>query len=164
MQKPELYKKTVDILFQAYFNDTLEHANCKACAVGNIVAANIGVRLSHYDSFGRVMPKEWKVGDPRTDTGVWFDAIYDGRVERCLYSEEVDYQVKATGYSAIELARIEYAFESAPTGKSDEDWMFNGLVAVLDVLKEIHMVSDEEASKSVQPFKSHFQTLTNKTA
>lgn len=42
MKRPELYQKTVDILVKAYFDDTLQHGNCYACAVGNIIAGNCG--------------------------------------------------------------------------------------------------------------------------
>ncbi len=44
MKNKSLYDKTVSILVDAYMNDTLQHGNCFACAVGNIVAANCDVK------------------------------------------------------------------------------------------------------------------------
>jgi len=43
--KAASFENTVDILVKAYINDTLEHNNCYACAVGNIVAHNMGERF-----------------------------------------------------------------------------------------------------------------------
>lgn len=57
------------------------------------------------------------------------------------YSGSAKKQIDATGYSWQELARVEYAFESAKKGESADDWMFNGLMAVLDVLADIHGVN-----------------------
>jgi hypothetical protein len=42
MIKEPLYHKTIGILVDAYFDDTLQHGNCSACAVGNLVAAAKG--------------------------------------------------------------------------------------------------------------------------
>jgi hypothetical protein len=56
-----------------------------------------------------------------------------------------------TGYSVHEIHQIEYAFENAPyQGDDTEEWMFNGLMAVVDVLAEIHgidLTAKEEAKK-----------------
>jgi len=56
----------------------------------------------------------------------------------------------------MDLAKIEFAFESAPhtCDESDEtnaEWMFNGLMAVVDVLAEIHNVNLEvkESAKAM---------------
>jgi hypothetical protein len=59
--------------------------------------------------------------------------------------------INATGYSVHEIHQIEYAFENAPyQGDDTEEWMFNGLMAVVDVLAEIHgidLTAKEEAKK-----------------
>ena len=57
-----------------------------------------------------------------------------------------DRAIAESGYSVDELARIEFAFESVPLG---EDRMFKGLMAVVDVLSDIHGVdlSVKEESK-----------------
>ena len=38
------FSNSVDILVKAYFNDTLRHGNCLACAVGNLMQAS-GVKF-----------------------------------------------------------------------------------------------------------------------
>src|SRR5258706_8814339 len=45
MKNELLYNKTINILKEAYFNNTLQHNNCYACAVGNIIAGNMGLKF-----------------------------------------------------------------------------------------------------------------------
>jgi hypothetical protein len=46
MNRPEVYHKSVQILYDAYFNDTLDvMVNCYACAVGNLIAGNLGMEI-----------------------------------------------------------------------------------------------------------------------
>jgi len=141
MKNKELYDKTISILVQAYLNDTLEHSNCAACAVGNIVAVNMGVKLFKQRYFAMPIGSR---GTP-ADTGLWFNAISDGFVNKNMLSPDILLQVKSTGYTPEELAKIELAFESAdaPNGISncfEPVWMYNGLMAVVEVLGQIHEV------------------------
>jgi hypothetical protein len=162
MNRPELYKKTVDILYQAYFNNTLEHGNCKACAVGNLVACNSGYRIARMlngkllwlDRTGRKVDSTW--GDVfRTPPKRLFRSqkqIID--LENFFGSSES--QILSTGYNVDELARIEFSFETASKGKSDEDYMYNGLAAVLEVLKQIHNITDEDNINNTR-FTDHYK-------
>jgi hypothetical protein len=154
--RPEIYKRTVDILFDAYFNDTLQHSNCCACAVGNIVAARCGFKLQALpNSYGdRVVT--WG----GAHTPAWDDVFMTAYGKQFTwfdnYTDEAKTQIDSTGFIVAELAKIEYAFETANKGTSSEDWMFNGLVAVLEVLKEIHEVTEDE--ESAQRFKAHYES------
>jgi hypothetical protein len=61
-------------------------------------------------------------------------------------------QIRSTGYSESEIARIEDAFEynsydNDYDNDSNEDTMFKGLMAVIDVLDEIHENKDEQTTK-----------------
>lgn len=151
MIREQLYKKTVDILFDAYFKGTLEHSDCNACAVGNIVAANCDEYVTQNRGFG------W----PRVFTTVTnSDGSHQQIITPDNYDGEAKRQIEVTGYSWKQLAKIELAFETADKGTSDEDYMFNGLVDVLEVLKEIHQVEDEPAQTSKTRFENHYATLT----
>lgn len=148
----DLYKKTVDTLYEAYFNDALEHNVCTACAVGNILGFmdwnNLFTTTKYEPSFSQVLLQT--------------DGIYYSKYDKeCLSNIKLIEQIEKSGYSWQELAKIEFAFESAPEGKSDEDYMFNGLVAVLEVLKNIHDIEDEASLENVKRFETHYQTLTN---
>ena len=130
------FEKTVDILVKAYLNDTLEHMNCRRCAVGNLMAA----------------------------AGVDFDVIGGGShwlayLGANFRDHPVDYtgydlvlglrQIEATGYSPEEIDRIEQAFERYAWGEGDK--MFNGLMALVDVLADIHGVDlqTKESAKAL---------------
>lgn len=131
MLKPELYQKTVDILVKAYFEDTLEHGNCEACAVGNIV------------NYGK--PKktlEW--------SNVFCTSSHIQIVEPRNYEGTAKDEIDSTGYTWQELSQIEYAFETAPRGNSDDKWMFNGLMAVIDVLDKIHENTDNQVTATTK--------------
>jgi hypothetical protein len=127
---------TVNVLVKAYMNNTLQHWKCQACAVGNIVAEATGfimtpdnIMENEWDWWGVVKPR-FCVSDQRRDRGIK--------------------QIEATGYCIEEIARIEFAFERSDRGASEEEWNFNGLMAVVDVLAEIHgidLTAKEEAKK-----------------
>lgn len=146
MKNQKLFEKTVGILVNAYRNDTLEHGYCHACAVGNIIAANCGIE----DDL------DWleKTGDyPITGWGLVFTtgAGYQ-RINESEYKGAAKFQIDSTGYSWQELAKIEYAFETAPKGNNDDDWMLNGLLAVYDVLCDIHEVDRSEVKAGEEVF------------
>jgi len=161
-KKLELYHKTVDILFQAYFNDTLRHGNCYACAVGNMIAANGGYKFeTDANAEDPGLSIYWKGFSPYSSDSK--DPVWPAWLE---YVREVNYyrddeeaakeEVRLTGYSRNELMLIEHAFENAVYGNSYEDYMFNGLVAVLEVLKQIHEIEDNEPH--VTRFRNHYNT------
>lgn len=145
------FENTVDILVKAYLNGTLEHSNCYACAVGNIVAYATGKKFIRSYAFMR----EWKWKDcdypaAGNDTGGWGQVIttccLDGvpQVNLNNFYGEAKIQIESTGYSPTELSKIEFAFERADEGYSEEEWMFNGLMAVVEVLAEIHQINIDQ--------------------
>jgi hypothetical protein len=145
MKDKELYDKTISILVKAYLNDTLQHCNCQACAVGNIVAGNLNIKLIKLEN--RVVSENYIINNPNSDSGLWYDAIGDGKV-RVKISDDILYQAKKTGYTPQQLANIELAFETAdaPNGiRNDFDplWMYNGLMSVVEVLGQIHEAEKE---------------------
>jgi hypothetical protein len=180
MNRVELYKQSIDILYQAYFDGTLKHGDCTACAVGNILkpaAQKIDVpnlRWHHlFLTVGKMSHKEDCIEFskqqivPEPGCMIAYNFLFG---HMCVPLSEIDehgrtaYQeakglVAASGYTEEELAEIEYAFEIADQGNSREDWMFNGLVAVLDELKRIHDVSDQDSQEALKPFHTHYQSL-----
>jgi hypothetical protein len=144
----------VNVLFDAYFNDTLEHSKCNACAVGNICReASFATGIVNYSWAALFITSpmaggyQWNYIDRGGQTA--FSSI------KGIDKADAFTLISATGYTPCELAEIEFAFECAPQGESKEDYMYNGLVAVLDVLKEIHEVTDEDSHVSKQRFSKH---------
>lgn len=144
MKKQKLFEKTVGILVHAFRNDKLQHGNCRACAVGNIVAANMGIDNQDDRSWTAVGTKPPGVLFGILPVG-WAELFItvNGKQSRRDSTEasfEAIHQVAVTGYTVDELAKVEFAFETAPKGMDDDEWMLNGLLAVYDVLCEIHEV------------------------
>lgn len=151
MKNKELFKKTVGILVNAYRNDTLKHGDCQACAVGNIIAVNCGINdtmsCAEWEEktgeFGRL---GW--------TKVFMTITYASLqvINEHEYTGAAKFQIDSTGYSWQELAKIEHAFETAPKGNNDDEWMLNGLLAVYDVLCDIHEVDRSEVKTGEEVF------------
>lgn len=174
MKNLELYNKTVDILFQAYFKGELEHGLCHACAVGNILkeaAAKVGVSNKRWAvKFITLLSEDYTHGSRQLIAGkseLLFANMLFGHYARTAENDneveilnEANLLLENSPYPIEDLIKIEAAFEKGYCGqkRDDEEWMFNGLVAVLDVLKQIHEVENDEPVKT--KFKNHYQTLT----
>jgi hypothetical protein len=143
MKNQELFEKTVAILATAYKENKLVHASCAACAVGNLVANNCGYDVGEYGDWHR---------DNKYVGSWWYNIVSHaaGRVSRLMYMPtpmqmEAQEQVASTGYTALQLAEIEAAFEGrgSLTGESnDELELYDRLVAVYEKLCEIHEVEE----------------------
>ncbi len=140
MNRPEIYERSINILREAYRNDVLFHNYCQACAVGNLVKACGGFPFD-YAMWRLVFETNYKTGVQYFNAAHYIGA---SRVE-----------IDQTGYSPIELARIEYAFETVDIkGKiNDDQHMLDGLLAVIDVLQDIHGVNQETTEVTKQSFR-----------
>ena len=148
MKNESLYRKTVDILVQAYMNDTLQHSNCHACAVGNLVSANIGIEKFITKPDGLLI---WSNGIPFwNDVHMFMSSVGIQNIDQTQYKDEAKNQIDATGYTWQQTAEIEKAFESALYGNSEDEWMLNGLMAVIDVLDKIHEVNDPDVTQKTK--------------
>jgi hypothetical protein len=136
MKRKELFDKTVAILVNAYINNTLVHNNCCACAVGNIIAANMQIKYDPY--------LKW-IGRQLAWSKVFVTMPFKSeQVQRpWAYNGSAKEQIDATGYSWPELALMEAAFESAPKHTTGDERMFRGLMAVIDVLGQLHGLNEE---------------------
>jgi len=142
MTNIEKFNDTVSILVNAYLNNELEHGNCAACAVGNIIASKRGVKP--------VLSCEMVAngGRYRFSDGS-FPAWIDVFITRTRFSKQIfvldgyigeaKEEIDLTGYSVFDLAKIEFAFERA-LNQDTEERMFEGLMNCVDVLAEIHGV------------------------
>lgn len=122
------FEKTVDVLVKAYLNDTLKHGWCNACAVGNLIADAMGKHPKHIE-------------------GAWYRKLIDGldyRIEGYHDPEEADRQIAILGYTHDEIIKIEHAFEGVDYKLPRDERMFLGLMAVVDVLADIHGIDLEK--------------------
>ena len=134
MKNKELYDRTVSILVDAYFNDMLLHRDPCGCAVGNLVANGIGCTVEKIILDDKQEEINWINAYP-----AWTNVFctYGGGKQEFYpsdYKGVAAIQIDSTGYKWPDLAKIEKAFETAPRGNSNEDWNFNGLMAVTERL------------------------------
>ena len=151
------FDHTVSVLVNAYVDDKLKHQDCSCCAVGNIISHACGYKREvlndkpFWTKGNKVFkPIKWlnafgtNVVDHQPGFLNWIVGNKHRVIKSWMKPEKIDSTVEAwaeaTGYTIMELARIESAFERAEFGKSKDEWMFNGLMAVVDVLAEIHGV------------------------
>jgi hypothetical protein len=155
MKNKERFDRTIKVLVNAFFNGTLAKGTCAACAVGNMVAAAIRLKLTRED-----------MSDVEKYNVFWMYPLNNYR--RCNNGFFINddhlqggkEQIEATGYSVEEINKIEYTFEKYTNlhftdyyDKTKEQIMedqYNGLMAVVDVLCEI------EGIQEVQQYKEMF--------
>lgn len=139
MTNQEKFEDTISILVKAYQNNTLQRGNCHACAVGNLIASKCGLV---YDE-----NNHWENNSPRW---YWvFITTFKGQHKSPNNYEGISKeQIDSTGYTWKQLAKIEFAFESAPKGETKDESMFNGLMAVVDVLMKMHKIDKKKESNT----------------
>lgn len=142
------FNHTVNVLVKAYLKGTLEHGNCFACAVGNLVTDANNCTFTRGRGFGLT----WKNGHPH-----WLDGVKFGQIKDSDNLEAAKKQAESTGYTLEEIAKIECAFEygypvdfSSPSPKSYDGYL--GLMRVVDVLADIHGISLEQKSEAKAMF------------
>lgn len=157
MNKPELFNKTIAILVKAYFKETLQKGEQCGCAIGNLIAANLGYN---------VVTTKYSI--------YWLNDMNDGSIPPLwqYVHENGEYrelspqsyfdigaaQLKSTGYQPYETILIERAFEFPYDWRyhdikyhddaNDDAPIFDRLMAVVDCLVQIHEGSEIEAEET----------------
>lgn len=149
MNRENIYKKSCDILYKAYFDGTLQHENCSACACGNLIAGN---KNYTFKKRGNENYFDWNESE---NSNHWYNKILGYK----YYNEEGEDQINATGYTEQEFRQIEKAFEGINSIYKEEDRMFKGLVAVLEELAKIHEIEETTNTKEKERFKKHYLEL-----
>lgn len=148
MKNKKLFEKSVQILSDAYFKDALKAQSCKACAVGNLIEGNGYKLIQGYSITAEVACK-----DNSCEHWLRYIGVYcrDEIPTKKWLNEELGLeQIKATGYTSQELNLVELAFERAE--KVSDDLMFDRLMAVVEVLQQIHECSEEDTVKAKGKF------------
>ena len=151
MKNQELFHKTVGILVKAYQQETLIHGLCHACAVGNLIAANCGVKPNTNKEISR--DPVWISNSSDFIRPSWTDKLSWGIIHDRSNKKAIE-EILSTGYSINEVAMIERAFENVNSGKSsgfDNDG-FQGLMSVVDALMLIHKANESEVLEAKSLF------------
>lgn len=157
MKNKELFNRTVDILVKAYQNDVLHYAYPCGCAVGSICAAAKGYKTKWVTEENDRLTIRWIDSEGQEHLANWTDIFING--EPSVFTSNLEKamnEINSTGYTWQELMAIEKSFGigwgiNYSTGMCEdileEDKQLKGLLAVYDVLCEIHEVNKEEVTK-----------------
>lgn len=177
MNRPELYHKTIETLRVAYYDGTLEHSKCITCAVGIICSPYLnqfGLGPAAWAS--KFMTSRSSDGVVQLFAEKGERVVLRGNIFRkthivvkcselpphfCNDEDKLYEALGLTGYTIKELAEIEHVFEAAPGYDihaphtamfRDPEWLYNGIVAVVDALGRIHEAADDETASSKAKF------------
>lgn len=151
MKTSDRFNKAISALVQAFFNETLAKGSCTACAVGSIIAANIGATIEKKSFQCDMSLRPWiEVFATNGETG-------HNEINEDAYVGRAKVLIDSTGYSWQELSSVENAFEvntkisfSRYRFLNKEQIMedqYNGLMAVVDVLCNIEGIESNETKK-----------------
>lgn len=148
------FHETIDILVKAYLNNTLEHHKCSACAVTNIIGHTgwtrffVTIQTDEGDNIIQHRADGETILIPSLFFGAYAVPVHEVPDHVIKEREAGLLAIESSGYSIDELARIEFAFETSDRGNSKDEHMFNGLVAIVDVLAEIHGIDLEQKEEA----------------
>lgn len=152
----ERIKKAIDIFLDAINEGTLMKAHCGACAVGNLCANALGMKINpttvrKAKKFHDMPNALWKCLFQTDELGFQDFRRYD----LMEYWESAEQLISKTGFSEVELSKIEYAFETNTKINWDRYYMHSkqeiradqirGLEAVVKV-----MLTFDDCKESVQ--------------
>ncbi len=138
MKNKKLFDKTTGILVNAYMKGTLIHADACACAVGNLIAGHNNYSINN--------ELNWTAKNGKHVCPEWTEALCGGA--------EITPQLKTIGYPLSDILKIERAFESGDWGHRDNDRTgYRGLMAVVDVLIDIHQGTAVQKVEAKELFK-----------
>lgn len=163
MIREQTFNKSVDILVTAFFDGELLKGSCTKCAVGNLLGGAIEW-ISHFytqhSTKKQVFNRIPVITNGESHTVHARELVIARPDLACQVRdmfEKADRLIEASDYSKEELMAIEHAFETAEEvdGVNSIDSQFNGLMAVMDVLFDIHQVDEGRQRQCRARFKAH---------
>lgn len=155
MNRIDLFKRTVDVLYKAYQHNHLQHITSCGCAVGNLVCNALEPhRFKEVQLSGNEQDREVFFAQQfmSVHSAWWAQILYERTglppdfVDANTLARGYD-EIKATGYTRSELSSIEWAFENAgrmndrmgleEKRSMDPDGLI-GLLSVINMLGDIH--------------------------
>lgn len=154
------FDRTIQALVTAFFQGTLVKGDCRACAVGNIVAHCNQIKLNVHKILKDPVNYNKQIGEWRKVFVTDEDGFQKTRPEN--YEGLSRIIIDSTGYQWMELAKIENAFEKSTkfyersytklnTVEIMQD-QYNGLMAVVEVLCEIEGIENPSEYKEMFAF------------
>jgi len=162
----ERVQRAIDIFLDSLNDGTLVAGSCAACAVGNLVAANCGVKLySRLDSDGdKTVTTEYntvflpELGKPaRLRSWVNLFCTGDSQTRGNIQDFSSDLQeemlaiVNRTGFTIDELAEIEYTFETVARHQ--------GVIHALEAVVKVMMNFDDNVEDVKEVFTNKAEAI-----
>jgi hypothetical protein len=170
MNRPDRFWRSIDVLATAYLEGSFRPFDCTACGIGNLIAADLDGASTSATSVGQWPSHsgsefgDWPEAKNVIDDHPWaltsaillldFEPVDLVKAHPLRYDllplsqysvTEVHPQLaKNLSYTNEELLRIEAVLLEKTEIDSSEDELFEGLMAVVDVLMDIHEVEDKD--------------------
>lgn len=158
MKNQEQFVKSIDILVDAYEKGNLQHMSPCNCAVGNLIAYNTG----EYDRSNKTgswvhlvnLIRQKSITDIHPNSNGLATHFQEVKHIQGVNSKNAFESFAPSGYNALEIEKIEAAFEkceinkftklgSPNRGANREDNPLEGLLRAVSVLGEIHEIPEE---------------------
>jgi hypothetical protein len=162
----ERVQKAIDIFLDSLNDGTLIAGNCAACAVGNLVAANCGVKLySKIDIYrdktvsaehdAVFLPELGRPARLRSWIGLFCTGKKQTRANIKDFSSEVQEEMLAivnrTGFTIDELAEIEYTFETVAR--------YQGVISALEAVVQVMLNFDDNVENVKEIFTNKAEAI-----
>jgi hypothetical protein len=169
MNRPDRFWRSIDVLATAYLEGSFRPFDCTACGIGNLIAADLDgastdASVEQWPSHSGSEFGDWPEAKNVIDDHPWaltsaillldFEPVDLVKAHPLRYDllplsqysvTEVHPQLaKNLSYTNEELLRIEAVLLEKTEIDSSEDELFEGLMAVVDVLMDIHEVEDKD--------------------
>lgn len=161
MNRPELFKKTYDIMLAKWQEDVIEPRSACGCWIGSLIAGNAeqipenerpeALRLKRE---GILVNAEWSRLFSTSYSRFTMEAYQYRSFDKAERYHDAKIQVDITGYTMEELANMEYAFESMFSQSEDIN---ESIMSALDSLLKIHDVDDDEAELTINEFMCYYK-------
>ena len=147
----ERVQKAIDIFLDSLNSNTLINGTCTACAVGNLIAAECGIKLSVRDGFVTADNYYFMTPYGPVHFATWNNLFITGEFgqtknDLSSYSLEHQLQIQAlidtTGFTIDELAEIEHTFETVARHQ--------GVIHALEAVVKVMMKFDEVDSSVIK--------------
>lgn len=155
------FDHTIGVLVNSYLKNTLVHHTCAACAVTNIIGHSgwsrffVTIQNSNGTDIIQYKAQESEILVPSILCGARVVPLSEVCGDTLIEREAGFAAIVKSGYTIEELAKIEFAFETAARGNNEEEHMFNGLIAVVEQLADIHGIDIKLKEEAKALFVKH---------
>ena len=99
-------EKAIDIFLDALNNGTLRKGTCGGCAVANLIANGLGIKISSTNVIGNPKIRLWG------NLFCTFNSVQSLNSLQPSFLEEIKETIDSTDFTVEELMKIEFAFET----------------------------------------------------